>query len=127
MNKNFAMTVLQSGFAYAGGGLSPAFCEYDEQAAPFRTPARKKYRRARSDSAASATSLQKLPPEGLSQPLASLAVTNHSGRQDRNLPFLSSGTRRGAHIARGGNGMKSSDTPASESVTYLSALVPAES
>src|SRR5262249_32340874 len=30
------------GFAYAGGGLSPAFCEYNEQAATVRTPAREK-------------------------------------------------------------------------------------
>src|SRR6266481_4449856 len=30
------------GFAYAGGGLSPALCEYNEQAATVRTPARKK-------------------------------------------------------------------------------------
>ena len=28
------------GFAYAGGGLSPALCEYNEQAATVRTPAR---------------------------------------------------------------------------------------
>src|SRR5262249_59969324 len=27
------------GFAYTGGGLSPALCEYNEQAATVRTPA----------------------------------------------------------------------------------------
>ena len=30
------------GFACAGGGLSPALCEYNEQAATVRTPARDK-------------------------------------------------------------------------------------
>src|SRR3984893_446969 len=30
------------GFAYAGGGLSPALCEYNERAATVRTPAREK-------------------------------------------------------------------------------------
>src|SRR5262249_45489019 len=30
------------GFAYAGGGPSPAFCHYNEQAAIVRTPAREK-------------------------------------------------------------------------------------
>src|SRR5713226_7553238 len=29
-------------FAYAGGGLSPALCEYNEQAATVRTPTREK-------------------------------------------------------------------------------------
>src|SRR5262249_1477090 len=30
------------GFAYGGGGPSPAFCDYNEQAATVRTPAREK-------------------------------------------------------------------------------------
>src|SRR5262245_14598064 len=41
-NRYFGRMVLQSVFAYAGGGLSPAFCNYNEQAAAVRTPVRKK-------------------------------------------------------------------------------------
>jgi hypothetical protein len=40
------MMVLQTGFVYAGRGLSPALYEYNEQAATTRTPAQKKDRRA---------------------------------------------------------------------------------
>src|SRR4029453_19127148 len=42
MNKYFGMTVLQMVSAFAGEGLSPALCEYNERPATVRTLARKK-------------------------------------------------------------------------------------
>src|SRR5271165_1758012 len=42
MNRNFGMMELQTVFIGVGRGLSPALCEYNEQAATFRTPARGK-------------------------------------------------------------------------------------
>src|SRR5260370_37830290 len=42
MNKNFAMMVLQTVSHTRAGGLSPAFYEYNEQAATVRTPALEK-------------------------------------------------------------------------------------
>src|SRR5215813_8245352 len=42
MNKYFAMMVLQNGLAHAGGGLSAALCDYNEQAATVRTLTREK-------------------------------------------------------------------------------------